>query len=150
MVNMLLSVINGPNLNLLGTREPHIYGSQTLTDIENRLREKAADAGIELVFMQSNSEGEVVDAIQQAGFDSHAGIIINAAALTHTSVAIHDAIKGVSVPAIEVHLSNPHSREEFRHKSFLSSVCKGVICGFGEFSYQLALEYFIREKELTE
>ncbi len=143
---MKLSVLNGPNLNLLGTREPEIYGSETLDDINKRLRLTATAAGIELSFFQSNSEGELIDAIHHAQRDGHSGVIINAAAYTHTSIALHDAIKGVCLPAIEVHLSNVHTREEFRHKSMISPACKGVICGFGSLSYDLALQYFILNK----
>ena len=144
---MHISVINGPNLNLLGTREPDIYGCQTLADIEADLRRVADENGVEISFMQSNSEGKVVEAIQQAGKMGCEGIIINAAAYTHTSVAIHDAIKGVNVQTVEVHLSNPHCREEFRHKSFISSVSVGVICGFGAYSYQMALNYFLQQQK---
>ncbi len=143
---MKLSVLNGPNLNLLGTREPEIYGSETLDDINKRLSHTATAAGIDLIFFQSNAEGELINAIHRARTDGHSGIIINAAAYTHTSIALHDAIKGVNLPAIEVHLSNVHTREEFRHKSMISPACKGVICGFGSFSYDLALQYFILNK----
>jgi 3-dehydroquinate dehydratase-2 len=132
-------VINGPNLNLLGKREPEIYGSTTLTDIEELTRAHGKAIGIETAFFQSNSEGEMVDAIQNAG-GSHNGIILNAAAYTHTSVALHDAIKASGLPAVEVHLSNIFSREEFRHHSYISPVAAGVICGFGAKGYVLALD----------
>ena len=132
-------VINGPNLNLLGRREPEIYGSTTLKDIEARARAHGDKIGIETVFFQSNNEGEMVDAIQRAG-GSHSGIILNAAAYTHTSVALHDAIKASGLPVVEVHLSNIFSREEFRHHSYISPVAAGVICGFGAKGYVLALD----------
>jgi 3-dehydroquinate dehydratase-2 len=131
-------VLNGPNLNLLGTREPEIYGRETLGDIEKRLRTVCQTHGMDLVFRQSNSEGDLVSWIQEAGA-AGAPIILNAGAYTHTSVALADAIKGSRALAIEVHLSNTHSREEFRRHSFLSPVCKGVIAGFGPQSYDLAL-----------
>lgn len=140
---MKLSILNGPNLNLLGTREPEIYGHETLGDINSKLKSIADKAGIETTFFQSNIEGELVNAIHKAREDQHDGIIINAAAYTHTSVALHDAIKGVQIPTIEVHLSNLHTRETFRHKSFIAPACKGMVCGFGSQSYELALHYFI-------
>lgn len=140
---MKLSILNGPNLNLLGSREPEIYGYQTLDDINENLDKVAKNAGIELTFFQSNIEGELVNAIHKAKEKEHDGIIINAAAYTHTSVALHDAIKGVQIPTIEVHLSNLHTRESFRQKSYISLACKGIICGFGAQSYELALQYFI-------
>ncbi|SER33319.1 3-dehydroquinate dehydratase [Faunimonas pinastri] len=136
-------ILNGPNLNLLGTREPGIYGAQTLSDIEKLLRERAGDRA-ELVFRQSNHEGELVDWIQEAG-ENGAGIILNAGAYTHTSVAMRDAISGSMAETIEVHLSNVHARESFRHHSYLSAVCRGVIVGFGVKSYTLALEAFLLE-----
>jgi 3-dehydroquinate dehydratase-2 len=131
-------VLNGPNLNLLGTREPGIYGTLGLSDIEARLRERAADRA-EIVFHQSNHEGELVSLIQEAGSEG-AAVILNAAAYTHTSVALRDAISGAKAETIEVHLSNTHAREPFRHRSYLSPVCRGVIAGFGALSYELALE----------
>lgn len=131
-------VLNGPNLNLLGTREPGIYGATTLADIEDRLRERAGDRA-ELAFGQSNHEGELVTWIQEAGRDGVA-VILNAGAYTHTSVAMRDAISGSGATVIEVHVSNVHAREAFRHRSFLAPVCKGVIAGFGPLSYELALE----------
>jgi 3-dehydroquinate dehydratase-2 len=136
---MKILIVNGPNLNLLGGREPGIYGSETLEWINDALLVTAAGLGVALEFFQSNSEGELVDAIQGAAgaFD---GIIINPAAYTHTSIAIRDAISAVAIPTVEVHLSNVHSREEFRHKSFIAPVAIGQIAGFGSAGYKLALE----------
>jgi 3-dehydroquinate dehydratase-2 len=135
--------LNGPNLNLLGTREPDIYGARTLADIENTVRQRAAGRA-EIVFKQSNHEGELVTWIQEAGQAGHA-LVLNAGAYTHTSVALADAIKGVGATAIELHLSNVHAREPFRHRSYLSPVCKGIIAGFGALSYELALEALLAE-----
>ncbi|RFB80571.1 type II 3-dehydroquinate dehydratase [Methylovirgula sp. 4M-Z18] len=132
-------VLNGPNLNLLGTREPGTYGAQTLAQIEADLRARAAALGADLVFKQSNQEGDLVTWIQEAG-SAGQPIILNAAAYTHTSIAIHDAIRGAKAEVIEVHLSNVHAREHFRHHSYISAVAKGVILGFGPMSYRLALE----------
>ena len=135
-------VLHGPNLNLLGTREPEIYGSTTLDDINGMIAERAAEAGIETAFYQSNHEGDLVDAIQQANhkFDF---IIFNAAAFTHYSIAIRDAIAAIDVPVIEVHISNIHQREEFRHTSVLAPVAMGQICGLGVESHLAALEAII-------
>ncbi len=135
-------VLNGPNLNLLGTREPATYGAATLADIEKRLQARAKVLAIELVFKQSNIEGELVNFIQAAGL-AGAGIILNAGAYTHTSVALRDAIKAVDALAIEVHLSNVHAREAFRHQSHIAPVAQGVICGFGPMSYELALDAIV-------
>jgi 3-dehydroquinate dehydratase II len=135
-------VLNGPNLNLLGTREPATYGAATLADIEKRLQARAKVLEIELVFKQSNIEGELVNFIQAAGL-AGAGIILNAGAYTHTSVALRDAIKAVDALAIEVHLSNVHAREAFRHQSHIAPVAQGVICGFGPMSYELALDAIV-------
>ena len=135
-------IMNGPNLNLLGTREPEIYGSLTLADIHERLRCRANEAGLEIEFMQSNHEGVLVDAIQRARRTVDY-IILNAAALTHYSIALRDAIAAVDVPVIEVHLSNIHKREEFRHKSVIAPVVVGQIAGFGAESYLAALEIII-------
>jgi 3-dehydroquinate dehydratase-2 len=135
-------VLNGPNLNLLGRREPHIYGSLTLADVERDLRERAQALGAEVTFRQSNHEGELVAWIQEAGL-AGTGILLNAAAYTHTSVALRDAISGSGAVAIEVHLSNVHAREPFRHRSFIASVCVGVIAGFGVRSYSLGLEAIV-------
>ncbi|HAO80906.1 MAG TPA: type II 3-dehydroquinate dehydratase [Verrucomicrobia subdivision 3 bacterium] len=136
---MKVLFLNGPNLNLLGTREPEVYGRLTLADIEAKVRKRAAQLKTVIDFRQSNQEGELVGWIQQAKgkFDV---IVINAAAYTHTSVALRDAISAVGVPTIEIHLSNIHAREEFRHKSLIAPVCRGQICGFGLKSYILGLE----------
>jgi 3-dehydroquinate dehydratase-2 len=131
-------VLNGPNLNLLGKREPGIYGSQTLEDINSSLKELSLELGCELSFFQSNSEGELIDAIQGAVEDCH-GILINPAAYTHTSIAIRDALSAVGLPSVEVHLSNIHRREPFRHTSMVTPVAIGQICGFGSDSYLLGL-----------
>ena len=136
---MDLLVINGPNLNLVGKREPSIYGSQTIEDIEEELLTLSIELDVKLSFFQSNSEGEMIDCIQKSD-GSINGILINAGAYTHTSIALRDALLGVSIPYVEVHLSNVYSREEFRHKSFLSDKAIGLICGFGPISYQLALQ----------
>lgn len=136
---MNILFLNGPNLNLLGTREPEIYGRITLADIEAMLRDRAAKAKVGMEFRQSNIEGELVTWIQEAKgkFDV---IVLNAAAYTHTSVALRDAISAVAVPTIEIHLSNVHAREEFRHNSLIAPVCRGVVAGFGANSYVLGLE----------
>ena len=136
---MKIKVIHGPNLNLLGVREPSIYGPVKLEDINKNMEAFAKQNGFEIEFFQSNHEGDIVDAIQEALTDGTGGIIINPAALTHTSVAIRDAIAAVKLPTIEVHISNTAAREEFRHKSFISPVVAGTITGFGPFSYHLAL-----------
>tara|TARA_Y100001968_G_scaffold108114_1_gene97763 strand:+ start:91 stop:555 length:465 start_codon:yes stop_codon:yes gene_type:complete len=136
--HMDLLLINGPNLNLVGKREPSIYGFQTLNDIQEDLMTFSEELDAKLKFFQSNSEGEIIDCIQKS-FGSIDGIIINAGAYTHTSIALRDALLGVDIPYVEVHLSNIYSREKFRHKSFLSDKALGVICGFGPISYQLAL-----------
>lgn len=132
-------VLHGPNLNLLGTREPEHYGRQTLADINADLKVLAARSGHELNSLQSNAEAELIDRIHAAGRDGVAFIIINPAAFTHTSVALRDALLGVGIPFIEVHLSNVHAREEFRHRSYLSDVAVGVVSGLGAMSYELAL-----------
>lgn len=131
-------VLNGPNLNLLGLREPAIYGAATLKDVEDRCRAHAATLGLEIVFRQSNLEGELVSWIHEAR-DKGSGIAINAGAYTHTSVALHDALKAADLPAVELHLSNVHKREAFRHHSMIAAAVTGVICGFGTESYVLAL-----------
>jgi len=140
---MKVMVINGPNLNLLGQREPGVYGTRTLKQIEEDLGRLAQDTGVEVGFLQSNIEGELVDALQAAGLESD-GVILNAGAYTHTSVAVRDAVAGIRVPVVEVHLSNPQAREEFRRVSLLSGVVAGSISGFGEQSYTLALLWFAR------
>jgi len=136
-------VLNGPNLNLLGTREPGIYGAKTLADVEKTCRDEAARLSLELDFRQSNHEGELIDWIHEAGRECAAGtmlgVVFNAGAFTHTSIALHDAIKGANVPVIELHISNVHARESFRHHSWLSPVAKAVIAGFGVAGYALAI-----------
>jgi 3-dehydroquinate dehydratase II len=134
-----IHILNGPNLNLLGTREPDIYGSQTLQDIENLCQEKCDAHGLKLEFSQSNDEGALVDLIQASSNDASA-LIINAGAYTHTSIAIHDALKSLTIPIIEVHLSNIFARESFRHHSYISPLAKGVICGFGSQGYLMAID----------
>lgn len=133
-------VLNGPNLNLLGMREPEIYGSDTLDDIAGRLEDQAHKLSIDIDIRQSNHEGHLVDWLHEASADEAKGVILNAGALTHTSIALHDAIKAIEVPVIEVHLSNPAAREEFRHKSLVAPVAKGTISGLGPLGYQLALD----------
>lgn len=141
-------IINGPNLNLLGQREPEIYGSQTLADIEEMCADYAESASHSIVFMQSNIEGELVDAIQDAGKTACA-IVINPAAYTHSSIALYDAIKAVDIPVIEVHLSQPHSRESFRHTSYVSQAAKATISGMGAHSYILGLDAVVHALTLT-
>jgi 3-dehydroquinate dehydratase II len=143
---MKVLFLNGPNLNLLGTREPEVYGRLTLSDIEAEVRAKATQLGAEIVFRQSNLEGELVTWIQQAKGQFEV-IVLNAAAYTHTSVALRDAISATGVPTIEIHLSNVHAREEFRHTSLIAPVCRGQICGFGAKSYILGLEasFYVRD-----
>jgi 3-dehydroquinate dehydratase-2 len=136
----VIYVLNGPNLNMLGTREPEIYGSTTLDDIAAMLEDRALELGVEIDMRQSNHEGHLVDWIQEAHARGAKAVLINPGAYTHTSIALHDAIKGVSVPVIEVHLSNPHGRESFRHVSYVGRAAKGSIMGFGAQSYMLALD----------
>lgn len=133
-------IINGPNLNLLGKREPTVYGNQDFQTYFNQLKEKYTH--IELTYFQSNAENDIIDKIQQVGFE-YTGIVLNAGAYTHTSLAIADAIRAVSTPVIEVHISNVHQRETYRHFSYLSSACKGIITGFGLQSYELAINGLI-------
>ena len=140
MAKKLVYVLNGPNLNLLGTREPDIYGSDTLDDIAGMLDDRAQALGLTIDLRQSNHEGHLIDWLHEARSKGAAAVILNAGALTHTSVALYDAIKAINVPVIEVHLSNPHAREPFRHHSFISPVARGVVAGFGAKSYVLALE----------
>ena len=137
---MKIQIINGPNLNLLGTREPGIYGSDTMEAYLDTLRKRYPD--IDIDYYQSNIEGELITNLQQVGF-TYDGIVLNAGAYTHTSIALHDCIRSLKTPVIEVHISNVHKREEFRHHSYISSACRGVICGFGMDSYRLAIESFI-------
>jgi 3-dehydroquinate dehydratase-2 len=143
---MKILFLNGPNLNLLGQREPEVYGRVTLGDIEARVRQRAGELKAEIEFRQSNLEGELVTWIQKAKgyFDV---IVLNAAAYTHTSVALRDAIAAAGVPTIEIHLSNIHAREEFRHKSLIAAVCRGLIAGFGSHSYVLAVDAAVNVKE---
>jgi 3-dehydroquinate dehydratase II len=131
-------VLNGPNLNLLGVREPDVYGSMTLDGLKMAVETEAKDLGVEVDFRQTNIEGELLSWIQEAGL-AGVGIVLNAGAYTHTSIALHDAIKGSSAVVVEVHLSNVHAREAFRHKSYVSPVAKGVICGFGAEGYLMGL-----------
>ena len=138
-------VLNGPNLNLLGTREPDIYGSETIDDINLRLEQQAQSNGFDLKAFQSNAEHELIAQIHSAPGESIQFIIINPGAFTHTSIAIRDALLGVSIPFYEVHLSNVHAREEFRHKSYFSDIAKGVICGLGSKGYEAALESAISQ-----
>ena len=141
-------ILNGPNLNLLGTREPGIYGSATLADVESLCRETGTRLGYAIEHLQSNHEGALIDAIHAAGRayegGTHAGVVLNAGAYTHTSVALHDAIKGVDVPVIELHISNVHAREAFRHHSWISPVAAGIVVGFGIDGYPLAIEALAR------
>lgn len=134
-------VLHGPNLNLLGTREPKVYGRETLADIDRQLVATASRSGASLQAFQSNAEGALVDRIHQAGRDKVEFIIINPAAYTHTSVALRDALAGVGIPFLEVHLSNVHAREPFRHHSYFSGIAVGVICGLGSAGYRAALEF---------
>ena len=138
--NMKIIIINGPNLNLLGKREPEIYGSQTFEDFFRALQLKFKN--VELSYFQSNIEGEIIDKLHEVGFD-YDGIILNAAAYTHTSVGIGDAVKGIHAPVVELHISNVHAREDFRHKSFIAPAAKGVLFGFGLKGYELAIQSFL-------
>ena len=145
-----LLVLNGPNLNLLGTREPAVYGATTLADVEAMCKAAGEKLGFTVDCRQSNHEGALIDAIHEAGrafaAGTHAGVVLNAGAYTHTSVALHDAIKGAAVPVIELHISNVHARETFRHHSWISPVAAGIIVGFGVDGYVLALEALARRK----
>ena len=140
---MTILIINGPNLNLLGQREPGIYGSESFDNYLSELRAMYPD--VEINYFQSNVEGELIDRMQKDGFSVDA-IILNAGAYTHTSVALHDCIRAIKSPVIEVHISNVHQREEFRHHSMISSACRGVICGFGLDSYRLAVESVLHQE----
>ncbi|MFZ6746266.1 type II 3-dehydroquinate dehydratase [Undibacterium sp. JH2W] len=139
-----LLLLNGPNLNLLGTREPATYGATTLAEIEAAAQDQAKAAGAELSFFQSNHEGALIDRIHAARNEQVDAIIINPGGLTHTSVALRDALAGVAIPFIEVHISNVHQREAFRHHSFLSAIAKGVICGLGAEGYRLAIDFSLK------
>lgn len=134
---MKIQIVNGPNLNLLGVREPGIYGSESFESYLAKLREQYPD--VEIEYYQSNVEGELINKIQEVGF-SFDCIVLNAGAYTHTSIALHDCIRAIKCPVVEVHISNVHQREDFRHHSYISAVCKGVVCGFGLNSYRLAIE----------
>lgn len=138
---MKIMVINGPNLNMLGVREKNIYGTKDFKDVCKYVEEEAKKRGHEVTLFQSNIEGEIINCIQKAYYEKYDGIVINPGAFTHYSYAIHDAIKGIDeIPTVEVHLSNIHKREEFRHKSVTAPACIGQICGFGEFGYVMAIE----------
>jgi len=139
---MRILFLNGPNLNWLGRREPEIYGRTSLAEIEAAVRQRAAERGVEVEFRQTNSEGQLVDWIQQAAGEFDA-VVLNAGAYTHTSIALRDAIAATGIPTVEIHLSNVHAREEFRRHSRIAPVCRGVICGFGATSYLLGLEAVI-------
>ena len=136
---MTIQIINGPNLNLLGVREPNVYGSTSFDDFLPRLR--ACFPDVQIDYFQSNSEGELIDKLQAVGFQCD-GIVLNAGAYTHTSIALADCIRAISAPVVEVHISNVHQREAFRHQSMIAAACRGVICGFGLDSYRLAIESF--------
>ena len=138
---MTIQIINGPNLNLLGVREPDVYGSTSFDDFLPRLR--ACFPDVQIDYFQSNIEGELIDKLQTVGFQCD-GIVLNAAAYTHTSIALADCIRAISAPVVEVHISNVHQREDFRHQSMIAAACRGVICGFGLDSYRLAIESFKR------
>lgn len=137
---MKIMIINGPNLNMLGVREKNIYGTRNYEDVCNYVKEEGKKRNHEILMLQSNSEGEIIDFIQKAYFENYEGIIINPGAYTHYSYAIHDALKGFDIPAIEVHLSNIHTREEFRRKSVTAPACVGQIAGFGEYGYIMAMD----------
>ena len=140
---MKIQIINGPNINLLGKREPSIYGARSFEDYLAELKERFPQ--VEMDYYQSNVEGEMINKIHEVGFD-YDGIVLNAGAYTHTSIALRDAIRAVSAPTIEVHISNVHQREEFRHRSMISCACIGVICGFGLDSYRLAIEALLERR----
>jgi 3-dehydroquinate dehydratase-2 len=140
----VIYVLNGPNLNLLGTREPDIYGSDTLDDIAGQLEDQAQAQGVAVDVRQSNHEGHLIDWLHEAQASGAKAVLLNAGAYTHSSIAIHDAIKAITVPVIEVHLSNPHRREAFRHKSFVGEAAVGTVSGFGAMSYALALDAAVK------
>ncbi len=143
-MSMKIQIINGPNLNMLGRREPGIYGQMSFDDYLPKLQSRFPN--VEIDYYQSNIEGELIDKMQQVGFGQCSGIVLNAGAYTHTSIALHDCIRSLQCPVIEVHISNVHQREAFRHQSMISSACRGVICGFGLDSYRLAVEALRGEK----
>lgn len=140
----VIYVLNGPNLNLLGTREPDIYGSDTLDDIAGQLEDQAQALGVAVDVRQSNHEGHLIDWLHEAQVSGAKAVLLNAGAYTHTSIAIHDAIKAITVPVLEVHLSNPHRRDAFRHKSFVGEAAVGTVSGFGAMSYTLALDAAVK------
>lgn len=140
----VIYVLNGPNLNLLGTREPDVYGSDTLDDIAGQLEDQAQALGVAVDVRQSNHEGHLIDWLHEAQASGAKAVLLNAGAYTHTSIAIHDAIKAITVPVIEVHLSNPHRRDAFRHKSFVGEAAVGTVSGFGAMSYTLALDAAVK------
>jgi 3-dehydroquinate dehydratase II len=140
---MSILLLNGPNLNLLGTREPHIYGADTLADVERRFKEEAIALGTTADCFQSNHEGALIDRIHAARLDGTRAIVINPGGLTHTSVALRDALAGVALPVVEIHISNVHKREEFRHHSFISGIAEGVIAGLGVMGYSAALRFAV-------
>jgi len=140
-----LLLLNGPNLNLLGTREPEVYGSTTLADVERHALEQARAAGARLQAFQSNHEGALIDRIHAARAEAVDAIVINPGGLTHTSVALRDALAGVAIPFVEVHISNVHQREQFRHFSYLSGIARAVMCGFGVDGYRLAVDYWLHQ-----
>jgi len=133
-------VLNGPNLNLLGLREPEVYGHDTLDDIAGQVEDRARELGYDIEFRQSNHEGHLIDWLHEANADGAKAVILNPGGYTHTSIALHDAVKAISAPVIEVHLSNPHAREPFRHRSYIGKAAKGTIAGFGAMGYLLALD----------
>lgn len=137
-------ILNGPNLNLLGRREPTVYGSRGFEDYLGELRKQYAEQ-VEISYFQSNMEGTLIDRLHEVGFGGVDGVVLNAGAYTHTSVALHDAIRAIEVPVVEVHITNVHQREAFRHQSMISAACRGVICGFGLDSYRLGIEALIKE-----
>ena len=141
---MKIQIINGPNLNMLGRREPGIYGQESFDNFLPRLRAQYPDD--EIAYYQSNVEGELINKMQEVGFGQYDGIVLNAGAYTHTSIALHDCIRSLQCPVIEVHISNVHQREEFRHHSMISSACRGVICGFGLDSYRLAVAALVKSE----
>ena len=143
-MTQVIYVLNGPNLNLLGLREPEIYGHETLDDIAGRLEDRAQELGMEIDMRQSNHEGHLVDWLHEAQAQGARAVLINAGAFTHTSIALYDAIKAIHLPVIEVHLSNPHKREEFRHRSYVGMAALGTVAGFGANSYIVALDAVAR------
>lgn len=144
---MKIMILNGPNLNRLGKREPEIYGHETLADVQDALEHVAAKYAATIDFRQSNHEGELVDWLHEAADQQYDGVVINPAAYTHTSVALHDAVAGIDVPVIEVHISNVHKREAFRHHSYLAPACIGQIVGLGTYGYTLALQTLLHKGE---